>query len=172
MAERTVTVNGFSKAYAMTGWRLGWAVGPQPVIDYMSRVQSHTTSQAVTFAMHGGIAALTGDQSPVEEMRQAFDERRRFVLGRLGEMGYRCAPAVGAFYAFVEVGGDDVAVAARWLDAARVAVTPGSAFHAPGWLRLSVRGRPAAPCRGPRPGRGARLNPLFTSAFPRSRSPG
>jgi aspartate aminotransferase len=137
MAERTVTVNGFSKAYAMTGWRLGWATGPKPIVDYMSRVQSHTTSQAVTFVMHGGIAALTCDQSSVEEMRQAFDERRRFVLGRLAEMGYRSAPADGAFYAFVEVGGDDVAAAARWLDKARVAVTPGSAFHAPGWLRLS-----------------------------------
>ena len=137
MAERTVTVNGFSKAYAMTGWRLGWAVGPKPIVDYMARVQSHTTSQAVTFVMHGGIAALTGPQSSVEAMRQAFDERRRFVLGRLAEMGYACAPADGAFYAFVEVGGDDVATAARWLDGARVAVTPGSAFHAPGWLRLS-----------------------------------
>lgn len=137
MAERTVTVNGFSKAYAMTGWRLGWAAGPQPVIDRMARVQGHTTSQAVTFAMYGGIAALTGDQSPVETMRQAFDERRRYVLGRLGAMGFRCAPADGAFYAFVEVGGDDIATASRWLDEARVAVTPGTAFHAPGWLRLS-----------------------------------
>ncbi|MEN6518206.1 MAG: pyridoxal phosphate-dependent aminotransferase [Methanospirillum sp.] len=137
MAERTVTVNGFSKAYAMTGWRLGWAVGPKPIVDYMARVQSHTTSQAVTFVMYGGIAALTGPQTSVEAMRQAFDERRRFVLGRLKEMGYACAPADGAFYAFVEVGGDDVATAARWLDRARVAVTPGSAFHAPGWLRLS-----------------------------------
>ncbi len=137
MAGRTVTVNGFSKAYAMTGWRLGWAVGPKEIVDYMARVQSHTTSQAVTFVMHGGIAALTGTQSSVEAMRQAFDKRRRFVLDRLGAMGYRCAPADGAFYAFVEVGGDDVATAARWLDGARVAVTPGSAFHAPGWLRLS-----------------------------------
>ena len=137
MADRTVTVNGFSKAYAMTGWRLGWAVGPKPVVDYMGRVQSHTTSQAVTFVMHGGVEALTGDQSSVEAMRRAFDERRQFVLGRLAGMGYRTAPADGAFYAFVEVGGDDVAVAARWLDEARVAVTPGSAFHAPGWLRLS-----------------------------------
>ena len=137
MAEQTVTVNGFSKAYAMTGWRLGWAVGPKPVIEYMARVQGHTTSQAVTFVMHGGLAALTGDQAPVEEMRRAFDERRRYVLGRLAGMGYRTAPADGAFYAFVEVGGDDVAIASRWLDEARVAVTPGSAFHAPGWLRLS-----------------------------------
>lgn len=137
MAGRTVTVNGFSKAYAMTGWRLGWAVGPKPIVDYMARVQSHTTSQAVTFVMHGGVAALTGDQSCVEVMRLAFDERRRYVLDRLAAMGYRCAPADGAFYAFVEVGGDDVATAARWLDQARVAVTPGSAFHAPGWLRLS-----------------------------------
>ncbi len=137
MADRTVTVNGFSKAYAMTGWRLGWAVGPKPVVDYMARVQSHTTSQAVTFVMYGGIAALTGDQSSVEGMRQAFDERRQYILERLAGMGYRTAPADGAFYAFVEVGGDDVAVAARWLDEARIAVTPGSAFHAPGWLRIS-----------------------------------
>ncbi len=137
MEELVVTVNGFSKAYAMTGWRLGWAVGPKPVIDYMARVQGHTTSQAVTFVMHGGLAALTGDQAPVEEMRRAFDERRRYILGRLHEMGLATAPADGAFYAFVEVGGDDVATASRWLDEARVAVTPGSAFHAPGWLRLS-----------------------------------
>jgi aspartate aminotransferase len=137
MQERTVTVNGFSKAYAMTGWRIGYAVAPDAIIRQMAKVQQHTISHPTTFAMWGAVAALEGDQACVEEMRQSFDERRRFILGELTRLGFQVAPADGAFYAFVKVPGDDMDVARDWLFNGLVAVTPGSAFHAPGWLRLS-----------------------------------
>ncbi len=137
MHQRTITINGFSKAYAMTGWRLGYAVGPKEIIAEMSKVQQHSVSQATTFAMWGGVAALKGDQSCVEQMRQEFDKRRKYVIGELKAMGYETAPAEGAFYAFVKVKGDDMDVASRWLDKGHVAATPGSAFYAPGWIRLS-----------------------------------
>jgi aspartate aminotransferase len=137
MAQRTITINGFSKAYAMTGWRLGYAVGPKEIIGEMSKVQQHSISQATTFAMWGGVAALRGDQSCVEEMRKEFDRRRKYVIAELNKMGYETAPADGAFYAFVKVSGDDMEVATRWLEKGHVAATPGSAFYAPGWVRLS-----------------------------------
>jgi aspartate aminotransferase len=137
MAERTITINGFSKSYAMTGWRLGYAVAPLPIIKAMSKVQQHSVSQATTFAMWGGVAALNGDQRCVTEMREEFDRRRQYIIAELHRMGYPTAPADGAFYAFVKVDGDDMAIADCWLDKAHVAVTPGSAFDAPGWLRLS-----------------------------------
>ncbi|MDD1702696.1 MAG: pyridoxal phosphate-dependent aminotransferase [Methanoregula sp.] len=137
MRERTITINGFSKAYAMTGWRLGYAVAPKEIITEMSKVQQHSISQVATFAMWGGVAALKGDQGCVEQMRQEFDKRRKYVIGELKAMGYETAPAEGAFYAFVKVAGDDMEVASRWLDKGHVAATPGSAFYAPGWVRLS-----------------------------------
>ena len=137
MAQRTITINGFSKAYAMTGWRLGYAVGPKEIITEMSKVQQHSVSQATTFAMWGAVAALKGDQSCVEEMRKEFDRRRTYMINELNAMGYETAPAEGAFYAFVKVAGDDMEVASRWLDKGHVAATPGSAFYAPGWIRLS-----------------------------------
>ncbi|AGB01197.1 pyridoxal phosphate-dependent aminotransferase [Methanoregula formicica] len=137
MHERTITINGFSKAYAMTGWRLGYAVGPKQIITEMSKVQQHSISQVTTFAMWGGVAALKGDQQCVENMRQEFDKRRKYVMGELKAMGYETAPAEGAFYAFVKVAGNDMEVASRWLDKGHVAATPGSAFYASGWIRLS-----------------------------------
>ncbi|MGD0079242.1 MAG: pyridoxal phosphate-dependent aminotransferase [Methanoregula sp.] len=137
MAERTITINGFSKSYAMTGWRLGYAVAPVEIIRAMSKVQQHSVSQATTFAMWGAVAALKGDQRCVEEMRREFDRRRKYIIAQLTAMGYRTAPADGAFYAFVKVTGDDMEIANRWLEKAHVAVTPGSAFDAPGWIRIS-----------------------------------
>jgi aspartate aminotransferase len=137
MAQRTITVNGFSKAYAMTGWRLGYAVAPKTIIKAMSKVQQHSVSQATTFAMWGAVAALKGDQRCVEEMRTEFDKRRKFMMAELGKMGYTCAPADGAFYAFVKVAGDDTKIATDWLEKGHVAATPGSSFYAPGWIRLS-----------------------------------
>ncbi len=137
MHERTVTINGFSKAYAMTGWRIGYAVAPTPILRQMIKVQQHTISHPATFAMWGAVAALRGDQSCVEEMRREFDGRRRYVVDELANIGYRTAPADGAFYAFVKVDGDDMEIAHRWLHDAHVAATPGTAFNAPGWIRLS-----------------------------------
>jgi aspartate aminotransferase len=137
MAHRTITINGFSKAYAMTGWRLGYAVAPIQIIRQMSKVQQHSVSQAATFAMWGAVAALKGDQSCVGEMRTEFDRRRKYIISELNRMGYETAPADGAFYAFVKVCGDDREIANRWLEQGHVATMPGSAFYAPGWIRLS-----------------------------------
>ena len=137
MAQRTITINGFSKSYAMTGWRLGYAIAPLDIIRQMSKVQQHSVSQATTFAMWGGVAALEGNQSCVEDMRAEFDRRRKYVISELNRMGYETAPADGAFYAFVKVPGDDLDIASRWLVEGHVATTPGSAFYAPGWIRLS-----------------------------------
>jgi len=137
MAQRTITVNGFSKSYAMTGWRLGYAVAPEDIIRQMSKVQQHSVSQAATFSMWGAVAALEGDQNCVKEMRDEFDRRRKYMISELNRMGYETAPADGAFYAFVKVPGDDLKIADRWLVEGHVATTPGSAFDAPGWIRLS-----------------------------------
>lgn len=137
MLERTVTINGFSKAYAMTGWRLGYLAAPLEVIPAMDKVMQHSVGCVNTFAMWGGVAALNGDQGCVEEMRRQFAERRKYVIGRLAGMGLSTAPAEGAFYAFINVGGDDTATANLWLDKAHVAATPGTAFGAPGWIRIS-----------------------------------
>ncbi|HJK60368.1 MAG TPA: pyridoxal phosphate-dependent aminotransferase, partial [Methanocorpusculum sp.] len=137
MLDRTITINGFSKAYAMTGWRLGYLAAPLDVIPAMDKVMQHSVGCVNTFAMWGGVAALTGDQTCVEEMRKQFEQRRSFVIGRLAGMGLSTAPAEGAFYAFINVGGDDVATANKWLDKAHVAATPGTAFGAPGWIRIS-----------------------------------
>ena len=137
MAQRTITINGFSKSYAMTGWRLGYAVAPIDIIRQMSKVQQHSVSQAATFAMWGAVAALVGDQQCVEEMRSEFDRRRKYVISELNQMGYDTAPSDGAFYAFVKTTGDDLEIANRWLVEGHVATTPGCAFYSPGWIRLS-----------------------------------
>jgi len=137
MGHRTITINGFSKAYAMTGWRLGYAIGPREIIRQMVKVQQHGVSHPTTFVMWGGVAALTGDQSCVESMRSEFDRRRRYLLNELRIMGFEMAPADGAFYAFIRVPGDDIEVARSWLLNAHVAVTPGNAFYSPTWIRIS-----------------------------------
>jgi aspartate aminotransferase len=137
MAGRTITVNGFSKAYAMTGWRLGYAVAPLPVLRQMAKVQQHSVSHPATFVMWGGVAALKGDQSCVEAMRKEFEARRMYMLDEFTSMGYAVAPPDGAFYAFVRVEGDDLEIARSWLNDAHVAATPGAAFNAPGWIRVS-----------------------------------
>ena len=137
MLERTITINGFSKAYAMTGWRLGYLAAPLEVIPAMDKVMQHSVGCVNTFAMWGGVAALNGDQGCVEEMHRQFAERRKYVIGRLAGMGLSTAPAEGAFYAFINVGGDDAATANLWLDKAHVAATPGTAFGASGWIRIS-----------------------------------
>ena len=137
MAGRTVTINGFSKTYAMTGWRLGYAAAPKAIIRQMSIVQQHTISQATTFAMWGGVAALKGDQSCVDTMKQEFQRRRDYLMKELKGMGFPMAPADGAFYAYIQVPGNDMDLARTWLVDSHVAVTPGTAFNHPGWERLS-----------------------------------
>ena len=137
MLERTITINGFSKAFAMTGWRLGYAAAPDAVIAQMDKVMQHSVGNVTTFSQWGGVAALTGGLSCVEEMRKEFEKRRDYVISRLTKMGLETAPAEGAFYAFIHCSGDDAAVANRWLEEGHVAATPGFAFGAPGWIRIS-----------------------------------
>lgn len=143
MAERTLTFNGFSKAYAMTGWRLGYVAGPTPLVAQIAKVHSHSITCASSFGQAGGVAALEGDQGVVAEMVTAWDRRRQLVTDGLNAVnGLRVAPIEGGFYAFVDgrqTGLDDVTLAARLLEEAHVAVVPGSAFGAAGngHIRLS-----------------------------------
>ena len=107
MRERTVVFNGFSKAYAMTGLRLGYAMGPPEAIDAMNRIHQYTMLSAPTTAQYAAIEALENCDDAVREMRQQYNRRRRLVLSRFEEMGLSCFPASGAFYAFPECPWDD-----------------------------------------------------------------
>ena len=140
MRERTVVFNGFSKAYAMTGLRLGYAMGPSEVITAMNRVHQYTMLSAPTTAQHAAIEALRNCRNEVEEMRKQYDRRRNFVLSRFEEMDIDCFEATGAFYVFPACPGDDAEQFAEdLLEAERVAMVPGTAFGAgaEGHLRAS-----------------------------------
>ena len=138
MRERTIVINGFSKAYAMTGLRLGYAMGPAAAIDAMNRVHQYTMLSAPTTAQYAAIEALRSCADAVEEMAAEYNRRRRFVLSRFSEMDLDCFTARGAFYAFPECGGDDAAFAEALLDAEGVAVVPGSVFGPGGEGHLRV----------------------------------
>lgn len=139
--KRTITVNGFSKPYAMTGWRLGYFAGPLELVKAASALQSHSTSAPNTFAQYGAIAALRGPQDCVTRMVTAFDERRQYLHGRLIAMpGLTCVRPTGAFYAFPSIAGTGLAsldFAARLLEQEKVAVVPGLPFGADDHIRLS-----------------------------------
>jgi len=143
MAERTLTFNGFSKAYAMTGWRLGYVAGPPALISEIAKVHSHAVTCATSFVQAGGVAALSGDQAFIGEMVSAWDRRRKLVTDGLNSVKGLHVPEIeGAFYAFVdgrETGLDDVALADKLLQEGHVAVVPGSAFGdaGAGHIRLS-----------------------------------
>jgi len=141
VTDRTVIVGGVSKSYSMTGWRIGYAVGPQPWIDAMTNVQSHSTSNPTSISQHAALAALTGDQRPVSEMRGEFQRRRDRLVDGLNRLSpLRCHRPGGAFYAWCNVSGlgqPAEATAARWLDEALVATVPGEGFGAAGFIRLS-----------------------------------
>jgi aspartate aminotransferase len=142
---RTFTVNGFSKAYSMTGWRLGYVAGDKTVVAAMGRIQDQSTSNPTSFAQAGAVAALNGPQDAVEQMRQAFEARRDAIVDRLNAVpGVRCVKPGGAFYAFPNVSGlftaqisNSDALAEHLLNEARIAVVPGSGFGAPDYIRLS-----------------------------------
>ena len=130
MEERTVTVNGFSKCYAMTGWRLGYLAGPQEVMKWVNRILSHSVSHATTFVQWAGVEALKGPQESINGMVAEFQARRDILVAGLAEIGIRCPLPGGAFYVFPDVsefGGGD-AFTERILSEAMVAATPGSAF--------------------------------------------
>jgi len=145
--DRTLTVNGCSKAYAMTGWRIGYAGGPQKLIAAMKKVQSQSTSNPASISQAAAEAALAGDQGCVDEMVKAFKERHDYLTAALDALpGVKCAQGDGTFYAFPDFSEvianldgveSDTDLAALLLETAEVALVPGSAFGAPGCMRLS-----------------------------------
>lgn len=142
--ENLAIVDGVSKAYSMTGWRVGWLVGPQALTDQAVKVQQHSVTHPTTFAQHGAQAALTGDQSTLKRMRDTFAANRRLVQDRLDDIGAEHPPIEGAFYAFPRFPGvdDGHAFADRLLEEAGVAVVPGEAFGpgGEGHVRMSYAG--------------------------------
>ncbi|MBI4361886.1 MAG: pyridoxal phosphate-dependent aminotransferase [Euryarchaeota archaeon] len=140
MMERTITVNGFSKAYAMTGWRLGYAHAPPPVLGVMMKLQQHTVTCATAPAQHAGVEALRGPQDTVARMVEEFRARRDLLLSGLWGMGMRPKPPVGAFYLWLDVRrlGGGARVAEALLEKAGVAVTPGDDFGPRGKHHIRV----------------------------------
>lgn len=149
LPERTITISGLSKSYAMTGWRLGWAVGPAHVIKAMGNIQSQETSNPSSISQYAGLAALQGDQSCVETMRKEFEVRRDLVYRRLREIGLHCPLPGGAFYIFFDMSPflgrtlgqitvtDSASFCQAALEVGHVNLVPGSAFGAEGFARMS-----------------------------------
>jgi aspartate/methionine/tyrosine aminotransferase len=150
LVDRCVVLNGVAKTYAMTGWRVGWMIGPVDVIKAATNLQSHATSNVSNVAQRAALAAVSGDLSAAAEMRGAFDRRRRMIVSMLNEIpGVTCPEPLGAFYAYPsvkallgrEINGRTATSSAELaeiiLDEAEVAVVPGEAFGTPGYLRLS-----------------------------------
>jgi aspartate/methionine/tyrosine aminotransferase len=150
LADTCVVVNGVAKTYAMTGWRVGWLIGPADIVKAATNLQSHATSNVSNVAQAAALSALRGDLSAVAEMRTAFDRRRRTMVKMLQEAaGIECPEPLGAFYCFPSVKGvlgrtlrgrtpqTSAELAELALDEAEVAVVPGEAFGTPGYFRLS-----------------------------------
>ena len=139
--KHTITVNGFSKPYAMTGWRLGYFAGPTEIVKAASALQSHSTSAPNTFAQYGAVAALRGSQDCVTQMVKAFDERRQVLFSRLNAMkGITCAKPTGAFYVFPNISSFGLAsidFSAKLLEKEKMTVVPGLPFGADENIRLS-----------------------------------
>ena len=150
LADTCVVINGVAKTYAMTGWRVGWMVGPPDVIAAAANLQSHTTSNVCNVAQRAALAAVSGDLDAVAAMRATYDRRRRTIVSMLNDIpGVRCPEPEGAFYAFPSLEGlvgrrlqgrtasSSMELAALVLDEAKVAFVPGEAFGAPGYGRFS-----------------------------------
>ncbi|WP_371518398.1 pyridoxal phosphate-dependent aminotransferase [Kitasatospora sp. NBC_01300] len=150
LADKCIVVNGVAKTYAMTGWRVGWVIGPKDVIKAATNLQSHATSNVSNVAQRAAIAAVSGDLSAVHEMRTAFDRRRKTIVRMLNEIeGVYCPEPEGAFYVYPSVKGllgkeirgrrpeSSGELASLILDEAEVAAVPGEAFGTPGYLRFS-----------------------------------
>ncbi len=139
MADRTIAVNGFSKAFAMTGWRLGYLSAPEDLVDAVAKIQSHAVSCPTSFVQHAGVAALKGPDDPTERMRAAYENRIEVMLDALESVGVSIPDPRGAFYTFPPVvDDDDVALCEEMLDTEGVAVSPGTAFGQPGRVRISA----------------------------------
>jgi aspartate/methionine/tyrosine aminotransferase len=150
LADKCIVVNGVAKTYAMTGWRVGWLIGPDDVVKAATNLQSHATSNVANVSQVAAIAALNGDLSAVDEMKVAFDRRRRLMVEMLRAVpGFECPEPEGAFYCYPSVKGalgrdikgrvanSSTELAAIILEEAEVAVVPGEAFGTPGYIRLS-----------------------------------
>jgi aspartate aminotransferase len=150
LADTCVVLNGVAKTYAMTGWRVGWLIGPPDVVKAATNLQSHATSNVANVSQRAAIAAVSGDLTAVEEMKEAFDRRRRTIVAMLNEIdGVVCPDPKGAFYVYPSVKGllgrdiegrtaaTTTELAEIILERAEVAVVPGEAFGSPGYLRLS-----------------------------------
>jgi aspartate aminotransferase len=150
LQDNCVVVNGVAKTYAMTGWRVGWMIGPKDLVKAATNLQSHATSNVSNVSQRAAIAAVEGDLTAVDEMKTAFDRRRRTIVAMLNEIdGVVCPTPTGAFYAYPSVKGllgkehggrridTSADLAEHILDTAEVAVVPGEAFGSPGYLRLS-----------------------------------
>jgi len=150
LADQVILVNGVAKTYAMTGWRLGWMVGPQNAIDVAANLQSHLSSNVANISQIAGLAALTGDQTPAHTMREKFNERRKTIVAGLNAIdGVVCPEPTGAFYVYPDVRGllgktwagvtptTTLELADLILDQCEVAVVPGEAFGPSGYVRLS-----------------------------------
>jgi aspartate aminotransferase len=144
--DRTITINGVSKAYAMTGWRIGYCGGPREIVTAMTTIQGQSTSNASSISQKAAVAALNGDQKCVAEMNRAFKQRHDYIVAGLNSLpGISCLPGAGTFYAFADVRGamrnlglrDDNAFCEYLIHKALVAVVAGSGFGAPGHMRLS-----------------------------------
>ena len=161
LADKTLTVNGVSKSYAMTGWRVGYGAGPQDLIDLMIKVQTQETTNTCSISQYAAFEALTGPQDSVEVMRRAYVKRRNQIVSRLNRMpGVSCNMPRGAFYVFPDISeyigksssygciDSDVALCNFLLEEARVACVPGTGFGAPGYLRFSYAASPGQIARG------------------------
>ncbi|MDV6317020.1 pyridoxal phosphate-dependent aminotransferase [Idiomarina sp. HP20-50] len=146
LKDRTVILTGVSKAYAMTGWRIGYAAGPKPIIAAMKKMQSQSTSNPTSISQYAAAAALNGDQSCIKTMVDAFKERHDYLVDALNNIdGVDCVPGDGTFYAFAHVEklmkkagvSNDVELCEKLLTEANVALVPGSAFGTDGYCRLS-----------------------------------
>jgi aspartate aminotransferase len=141
MFDRTVTISGFSKTYAMTGWRMGWLIAPKPLFKAVNKIQQHSITHVTTFAQYGGLAALTGPQEPVDAMVNEFKERRDLVMKLIGEIPQlHCDVPKGAFYAFPRYDNlmKSEEMALYLMDKAEVAVTGGAAFGEAGEQHLRI----------------------------------
>ena len=161
LAEKTLVVNGVSKSYAMTGWRVGYGAGPQNLIDMMIKVQTQETTNTCTISQYAALEALTGPQDCVETMRRAFATRRDQIVSRLNQMPrVSCPSPRGAFYVFPDISeligkssprgriDSDVSLCDYLLDEAGVACVPGTGFGAPGYLRFSYAASPEQIAQG------------------------
>jgi len=137
MDDRTITVNGFSKAYAMTGWRLGYFAAPESIVDQAGKVHGHSVSCATNFVQHAGVEALANTEEAVTEMADAFQQRRDMLLAAFADRGVDVVEPEGAFYLMLPVDEDDEAWCEEAISEAHVATVPGSAFGTPGFARLS-----------------------------------